>query len=262
MKGQRTAVVTGGAEGIGACISETLCSHGYEVLLCDIDAEKGVEREKILKDKGLNAIFVHADVSNYEDMKVLSEWVKEKFGKLDLIVNNAGIADPEMKFPSGNVNSWNKVIGTNLSGAYYTVNFLVDLMPPGSCIINIASTRAFQSEPNTLAYSASKGGIVALTHSLALTLSKRKIRANCISPGWIDTSLWKLPPVEPDLTRIDHEQHPSRRVGRPEDVAGLVSFLAGESSNWINGENIVLDGGMTKRMIYLDDSTVKEIKGI
>lgn len=261
MNGRRTAIVTGGASGIGACITETLCSTGYDVMFCDIDAEGGKERQKLLSEKRLNAIFVHADVSRHEDMEKLSETVKEKYGNIGLLVNNAGIADPEMEFPSGDIAKWRNVIETNLSGAYYAANYLVPLMVPGSCIINIASTRAFQSEPNTLAYSASKGGIVALTHSLSLTLSKRKIRVNSISPGWIDTSQWRIPPAEPKLTRIDHEQHPSMRVGRPEDVAGLVSYLADESSDWINGENIVIDGGMTRRMIYLDESIVREIRG-
>lgn len=261
MARDRVAFVTGGAEGIGACITETLCSSGYRLVFCDLDGKKGYERQKILEEKGPEAVFMPADVSDHLDMKNVAERIRNEFGEIDLLVNNAGIADPEMEFPSPDVGKWRTVIETNLSGAYYAANYLVDLMPPGSCIINIASTRAFQSEPDTLAYSASKGGIVALTHSLAVTLSRRKIRVNSISPGWIDTSSWKLPPIEQKLTRIDHEQHPSMRVGRPEDVAGLVSFLAGSSGEWINGENIMLDGGMTKRMIYLDDSIVKEIEG-
>jgi len=118
-------------------------------------------------------------------------------------------------------------------------------------IVNIASTRAIQSEPNTEAYSASKGGILALTHSLAMSLGP-DIRVNCISPGWIDVSEWKKSQQakKPHLTKMDHAQHPAGRVGKPEDIAALVAFLISDEAGFITGQNFVVDGGMTKKMIY------------
>jgi len=122
--------------------------------------------------------------------------------------------------------------------------------------VNIASTRAFQSEPNTEPYSASKGGIVALTHSLAVSLARYGIRVVSISPGWVDTSQWQIPPRPPSLTRLDNLQHPAGKVGRPEDIASLVSFLASEEASWITGVNFTIDGGMTVKMIYLDEGII------
>lgn len=261
MKNEQTAFVTGGAQGIGACITETLCRNGYRAIFCDIDEEKGKQREGLINEKGYDAVFLPGDVSRPDDIKRISDTLSGNVETINLIINNAGIADPEMPFPLHDTRRWRKVIETNLSGIFYTVNYLSELMPAGSCIISIASTRAIQSEKNTLAYSASKGGVVSLTHSLALTLSGRGIRANCISPGWVDTSHWKIPPKEPELTDLDHGQHPSGRVGIPEDIAELVLFLAGKGGEWINGENIVVDGGMTRRMIYFDENILKEIKG-
>jgi NAD(P)-dependent dehydrogenase (short-subunit alcohol dehydrogenase family) len=115
----------------------------------------------------------------------------------------------------------------------------------GATIVNIASTRAFMSEPNTEAYSASKGGIVALTHAIAMSLSEHHIRVNCISPGWIETER------VPAKTKRDHQQHPAGRVGRPEDIAQACMFLA-EYADFITGQNIIVDGGMTKKMIYAE----------
>jgi NAD(P)-dependent dehydrogenase (short-subunit alcohol dehydrogenase family) len=119
-------------------------------------------------------------------------------------------------------------------------------------IINIASTRAFMSEPNTEAYSASKGGIYALTHALAISLGP-DIRVNCISPGWIEVSEWKKKSLRKpaELTELDHKQHPAGRVGRPEDIASLVLYLISDEAGFITGANFIVDGGMTRKMIYL-----------
>jgi NAD(P)-dependent dehydrogenase (short-subunit alcohol dehydrogenase family) len=116
-------------------------------------------------------------------------------------------------------------------------------------IVNIASTRAIQSEPQTEAYAASKGGIVALTHALAVSLGPA-IRVNCISPGWIDVSGWQHPPQQANLSPTDHQQHPVGRVGKSQDVAEMAYFLLSEAAGFITGQNFILDGGMTRKMIY------------
>jgi NAD(P)-dependent dehydrogenase (short-subunit alcohol dehydrogenase family) len=123
----------------------------------------------------------------------------------------------------------------------------------GGAIVNIASTRALMSEPNTESYAASKGGIVALTHALAASLGP-DVRVNCISPGWIDVSRWKKPSKRKpaQLRPEDHAQHLAGRVGRPEDIAGLAAYLIGPESSFITGANFVVDGGMTRKMIYAE----------
>ena len=147
----------------------------------------------------------------------------------------------------------NRVIGTNLTGTFlcakYAAPFLND--SKGS-IINISSTRAFQSEPNTEAYSASKGGILALTHALALSLGP-DIRANCISLGWIDVSgiKKKSKANQIKLSEADHLQHPAARVGKPEDISNMVLFLLNPENDFITAQNFIIDGGMTKKMIYV-----------
>jgi NAD(P)-dependent dehydrogenase (short-subunit alcohol dehydrogenase family) len=164
-----------------------------------------------------------------------------KCGKLDVLVNNAGIASPKrLNLSDITLADWQRVIDVNLTGAFLFAKYAAEVIDKGH-IINIASTRAFQSEPDTFAYSASKGGIVALTHSLAVSLSPR-ILVNCISPGWINTDESFIP------SETDNSQHPAGRVGTPLDIALAVDFLI--SSGFVTGQNITIDGGMTVKMIY------------
>jgi len=167
------------------------------------------------------------------------------FGRLDGLVNNAGIGTtrPMEKLT---LEEWNRVIGTNLTGTFLCSKLAVPhLRQSKGAIVNIASTRARQSEANTEAYSASKGGIVALTHAMAVSLGP-DIRVNCISPGWIET--------DPDAvhSESDEAQHPCGRVGTPADIAEMVAYLLSSRSGFITGQDFVIDGGMTKKMIYTD----------
>jgi len=150
---------------------------------------------------------------------------------------------------------WDRVISVNLRGAYLCSRYATPHMPRGSAIVNIASTRALMSEPDTEPYAASKAGLLGLTHALALTLGERGIRVNAISPGWIDVSNWKKSSArrQVELSERDHGQHPAGRVGRPEDIAELCLFLSDtQRSGFITGQNFVCDGGMTKKMLYVE----------
>jgi NAD(P)-dependent dehydrogenase (short-subunit alcohol dehydrogenase family) len=189
------------------------------------------------------------------DVRNLVDQTLERWGSIHVLVNNAGIGSGGT-LATRALADWDRVIGVNLRGPYlmakYTQAALANNADPG-VIINIASTRALMSEPHTEPYSASKGGLLALTHSLAVSLGPR-IRVNAISPGWIDVSEWKKRAAKTAtrLRPIDHAQHPVGRVGRPEDVAEACLWLASARAGFITGTNLVIDGGMTVKMIYED----------
>ncbi|MDZ7633419.1 MAG: SDR family oxidoreductase [Bacteroidales bacterium] len=191
------------------------------------------------------ACFIQTDISNPADITGMTEKTAGLYGTIDILVNNAGFGRWKPPFDLM-IEEWDEVINTNLRGAFLCAREAAGVMKEhgGGSIINIASTRALMSEPDSEAYAASKGGLISLTHALAASFSKHHIRVNCISPGWIETGDYS------QLRKEDHSQHFSGRVGRPEDIAGACLFLSSSENDFINGENIVIDGGMTRRMIY------------
>lgn len=247
----KVAVITGGAQGIGKAVARRLISEGMRVVITDIDEEAGQETVKEFACPG-DMIFLHADISKEEDVKRVAKETWRNYERMHLLVNNAGVF-LSRPITVLSIEEWNRVISVNLTGAFLcTKHFATYLKESKGSVINIASTRAFMSEADTEAYSASKGGIFALSHALAVSLGPT-VRVNCISPGWIDVSEWKKKStrLEPKLTEADHTQHPAGRVGKPEDVASIVVYLASDEASFITGANFVVDGGMTKKMIYL-----------
>ncbi|WP_027359132.1 glucose 1-dehydrogenase [Desulforegula conservatrix] len=248
----KTAVITGGAKGIGLGIADYFLNSGMNVVAIDIDSEAGSECEAAYSSSG-RFMFVQADVSDEDSVRGSVQNVATKFGGIDFLINNAGIANPVRKpLTELSLAEWNQIISVNLTGVFLMSKYCAPYLEKSSgAIINIASTRALQSEENTEPYSASKGGILSLTHSLAVSFSGR-IRVNCISPGWIEVCQWQKMKdrVEPAHSRLDCEQHPAGRVGTPEDIASLAAFLVSDSAGFITGQNFVIDGGMTKKMIY------------
>jgi NAD(P)-dependent dehydrogenase (short-subunit alcohol dehydrogenase family) len=237
---QKAALVTGGAHGIGKASALALAARGYRVVIADRDAQAG---RKAAAQTEL--AFVRCDVARESDVRACVRQVLRRCGRLDALVNNAGIADPASgPLEKLSLREWNRRIGANLTGMFLMAKHAAPhLRRARGAIVNIASTRALQSEPDTEAYAASKGGVVALTHALALSLGPQ-VRVNCISPGWIDTGKSKL-------SRTAHAQHPVGRVGRPQDVAELVAFLLSDAAGFATGQNYLLDGGMTRKMIYV-----------
>lgn len=245
-KATKVAIVTGGAHGIGLAIAQFLVENHYRVSVWDTNEQWLDGLPKQLGGRAKTHLALPCDVSNEADVQRAIEETMSAFGRIDLLVNNAGVMD-EKPLADVSLADWNRIMGINLTGAFLGAKYTADeLTKRKGSIINIASTRAFQSEPNTFAYSATKGALVALTHSLAISLGPT-VRVNCICPGWIDVS------GKPEsLRQKDHEQHPAGRVGRPADIARMVLFLADDANDFITGQSFVVDGGMTKKMIYVE----------
>lgn len=247
MKGN-VALVTGGGQGIGKAIAQAFLKAGAKVVIADVDEQAGRKTEKQLARFG-KVCFVPCDVGNEQSVRDCLDATIRSFKHLDFLINNAGIGiwKPVTDLT---LDEWNHVLATNLTSIFlFGRHAAPHLRKAKGAIVNIASTRAFMSEPNTESYSASKGGVVSLTHSLAISLGPA-VRVNCISPGWIDVSRWKKTPRKSDVRKIDREFHPAGRVGKPEDIAAMVLFLCDNQSAFITGQNVTIDGGVTRKMIY------------
>lgn len=249
----KVAIVTGGAQGIGKAVTLHLLQAGARVMMADVDAEAGNETAAEFSDLG-TVWFQPTDVSDERAVQQLVASTIDRANQLDILVNNAGIANPENgPIEQLSLEQWNRMVAVNLTGAFLCTKYAVPhLRQTKGVILNMASTRATMSEPNTEAYSATKGGLLALTHALANSLGPN-IRVNCISPGWIAVDNWKKRSQRstPQLSEQDHQQHPAGRVGKPEDVAAMVVFLASEAAGFITGAEFMIDGGMTRKMIYV-----------
>ena len=234
------ALITGGAKGIGHAIARHLIGSGWQVSIIDLP-NSGLRRA-FVRERDVFAI--EGDVRNEETASDAVDATIHRFHRLDGLISNAGIM---MRKPLRRLtlSEWYRVLDTNLTAAFLLARAAEKpVRKARGAIVTIASTRALMSEPNTESYSASKGGLLALTHALAISLAP-DVRVNCVSPGWIETKNYS------GLRQKDHKQHPAGRVGRPDDVAELVSWLLdGKRSGFVTGANFVIDGGMTRKMIY------------
>jgi NAD(P)-dependent dehydrogenase (short-subunit alcohol dehydrogenase family) len=230
----KLALVTGAARGIGAAIAKQLAAAGWGVIAADRDPlPPAAPRIRALR----------CDVADEAEVTGMIAGIRAEVGKLHALVCNAGIM-VRKPLAELSLSEWSRVLATNLTSTFLLARATEDLLRAAhGAIVTIASTRAHMSEPNTESYAASKGGLVALTHALAVSLGP-DVRVNCVSPGWIDTR------GEP-LSAADHAQHPAGRVGRPEDVASLVAWLVGAESGFVTGTEFLVDGGMTRKMIYV-----------
>lgn len=227
----RTALVTGGARGIGAAIAGRLTGDGWRVVVAD--------RDPMGDGPGRS---VRCDVADEAAVAGLIADIASREARLDALICNAGFS---IRKPIATLSlaEWSAVLATNLTSTFLLARAAETLLRAAKgAIVTIASTRAHMSEPDTEAYAASKGGLVALTHALAVSLGP-DIRVNTISPGWIHTK-------GPDPLTEDHAFHPAGRVGSAEDIAALVAFLVGPEAGFITGAEFIVDGGVTRKMIY------------
>lgn len=223
----KIVVITGGAQGIGRCIADEFKKQGASVCIID---------------KRPNEYFV-GDISSEQVLVEFSEKVIADYGRIDYLINNA--LPLSKGLDSCTYDEFNYALRVGITAPFFLTRLFMPYFSKGSAIINISSSRDRMSQPNTESYTAAKGGIAALTHALAVTLAGR-VRVNSVSPGWIDTSYR-------EYSGPDALQHPAGRVGTPLDIANMVLFLCSDKAGFVTGENVCIDGGMTKQMIYHDD---------
>lgn len=238
---QPAALVTGGSTGIGRAIANHLLDTGWRAGIVDLQ-NSGLE--ETYRKASRDVVLIEGDVTEEGTAERAIAAVVDTFGRLDALVSNAGIM---IRKPIEQLTlaEWHRVIDTNLTASFLFARAGERaLRDSKGAIVTIASTRAFMSEKNTESYSASKGGLVALTHALAVSLAP-DVRVNCVSPGWIATKNYG------NLREKDHEQHPAGRVGTPYDIAEIVAWLLDRNrSGFVTGANFMVDGGMTRKMIY------------
>lgn len=236
---KKICVITGGTGGIGYYLSLGFNKNGYKVYALDIKCHKELPKE---------ITFIKVDLRNITDIKNAFIKIKKENNTVHVLINNGAISNFNKSINDITIDEFNDVINVNLIGSFACAKEFIYANKGENYgrIINIASTRWNQNEANLEAYGASKGGIVSLTNSLAISLSETPITVNAISPGWIQVNNYT------ELSDKDHNQHPSGRVGKPRDILNACLFLANEENDFINAHNLVIDGGMTKKMIYIE----------
>jgi len=246
----KVAVITGGNSGIGRATAIRFALEGAKVVIGARDIDAGKEVVDFIKKNGGKAVFVKTDVASEVSVKNLVDFAVKLFGRIDIMFNNAGVdlAKPVTETSEEELNS---VLNVNLKGVFYGCKYAIPYMSKqgNGSIINTASTAGIVGLPNMAAYSASKGGVVLLTKEMAIDYAKKGIRVNCVCPGAIMTPMLKKfidksPNPEETIKNLG-EMHPIGRIGKPEEIANAVLFLASDESSFVTGHALIVDGGLT-----------------
>lgn len=242
----QTVIVTGAGQGIGRGVAEAYAREGASVVMAELNEETGRAAAEAIREAGGRALFVPCDVRKEADIVRLMETAERELGRIDILINNAGVSRFKPTYEL-TVEEWDDVLNTNVRSVFLASREMAKRVKEnsrGGSIVNISSTRSIMSEPGSEAYAASKGAIVSITHALAVSLGPDGIRVNCVSPGWIETGDYGA------LREIDHKQHPAGRVGTPADIARACLYLTHLDNTFVTGAHVVVDGGMTRKMIY------------
>ncbi|MBU8905642.1 SDR family NAD(P)-dependent oxidoreductase [Desertibacillus haloalkaliphilus] len=241
----KVAVVTGGGSGIGCATSLRLAEEGAAVVVADLNEEAAANTAEVIKEAGGDATFVKTDVTNPDDVQQLISTATQTYKGLDILFNNAGISNQELKLTELSLEEWDQVINVNLKGVYLGMKYAIPEMEKqnGGSIINTSSVLGFKGKKYQAPYNASKAGVVTLTQNAALEFGTKNIRVNAIAPGVIDTPIvdgwreneWKW--------EIISKANALRRLGKPEEVANAVLFLASDEASFITGSTLMVDGG-------------------
>jgi len=238
----KVALITGAGSGIGRAAALLFAREGAAVAVVDIASKGGMETVEMIKGIGGEAIFICADVSKALDVEKAVKNVAEKYGRLDILFNNAGVAQ-ECSIIEMSEDEWDRIINVNLKSVFSCSKYAIPYMikQGGGVIINTASTLGLIAEPNCAAYCASKGGVIALTRALAAEYAPFNIRVNCICPGPTATPML----LKETQQQVDVSYVPLKRLGKPEEIAHAALFLASEESTYVTGSVLIVDGGTT-----------------
>jgi len=244
----KIAIITGAGSGLGQATAIRLAQEGVAIAVVDMNEKGGNETVEMVQKLGGEAFFIKADVSNVEDVKNYVDVTVEKYGKIDYFFNNAGISGSGAYFMNSSVEEINQIVGINLLGALYGVRFVAEVMLKngGGSIVNTASSAGVIGQDSVVTYSATKHGIVGLTKSMVAEYAKEGLRVNAIAPGPTETPMVKaFYEANPEMKANATNGIPQKRLGKPEEVAELVTFLLTSKAEYINGEVISIDGGFT-----------------
>lgn len=244
----KTAIVTGAGSGLGQAAALSLAEQGINITVVDVNEEGGNKTVEMIKEKGADALFIKADVSKAEDVKNYADQTVEKFGTIDYFFNNAGISGSGKYFLETDVSEIDKIVGINMLGALYGIRYVAEVMlkQGGGSIVNTASSAGVIGQDSVVTYSATKHGIVGMTKSLIAEYAKDGLRVNSIAPGPTETPMVAAFYADnPEMKANAEAGIPQKRLGTPEEVAELVTFLLTSKAEYINGEVIRIDGGFT-----------------
>jgi NAD(P)-dependent dehydrogenase (short-subunit alcohol dehydrogenase family) len=238
----KVAIITGGGGGIGRATAIRFAKEGARVLVADIGEEAGIKTVQLIKENGGVAEFVRVNMTKPEDVEHMVQKAVDTFGKLDILINNAGVKSDEKKIPDVSLVEWQEVFDINTTGVFLGMKYVIPKMESGGSIVNTASIAGIKGQKLVAAYSASKSSVIALTKTAATEFGKKNIRVNAIAPGIIDTDMvedWK----KTSKWSVLSTANALNRIGQPEEIANTILFLASDESSFITGETIVIDGG-------------------